>query len=468
MSWLFRSAPAGCPQMQPRSTVAWQPSPRRKTSPARPAGSRSSIPKESSRLPAVSSLVGLGPAAELDTDTLRTAAAEVAQKTERVGGSLAWLLDDSLGLSHADQARAVVDGLVLGTYDPGRWKTNASLEPPFERLVLVGSDDDALRESGEQAAKVATAANRARDLANTGANLLTPEKLADRALELAAEHANLSAEALGPDEARELGMGAFSAVGQGSHNPPRMIVLRYEPPSPAGDVLLGLVGKAITFDTGGISIKPALYMEDMKGDMAGGATVIEGLGAIAELGLPLRTLAVVAATENSVGGGAYGPATSSRPLNGKTIEVTNTDAEGRLVLADALWYARQLGATHLSRLRDAHRSDGQRARRPLRRGLRERRRLARRGRRRRRGKRRPRLALAAAPALPRPDRLGVRRHEELLRARTGGADVRRLVPRGVRRRGPLGARRHGRDRLLHLGDGTTTSGRRAERATAFA
>ena len=292
-------------------------------------------------------LVGLGPAAELDTDTLRTAAAEVARKTERVGGSLAWLLDDSLGLSHADQARAVVDGLVLGTYDPGRWKTNASLEPPFERLVLVGSDDDALRESGERAAKIATAANRARDLANTGANLLTPEKLADRALELAAEHANLSAEALGPDEARELGMGAFSAVAQGSHNPPRMIVLRYEPPSPAGDVLLGLVGKAVTFDTGGISIKKALYMEDMKGDMAGGATVIEGLGAIAELGLPLRTLAVVGATENSVGGGAYRPGDILQALNGKTIEVTNTDAEGRLVLADALTHARQLGATHL-------------------------------------------------------------------------------------------------------------------------
>jgi leucyl aminopeptidase len=292
-------------------------------------------------------LVGLGPAAELDADTLRTAAAEVARTTERVGGSIAWLLDDSLGLSHTEQARAVVDGLLLGTYDPGRWKANATPEPPFERLVLVGSDDDALRESGERAASVATAANRARDLANTGANLLTPERLADRALELSGEHANLSAEALGLDEARELGMGAFSAVAQGSHNPPRMIVLRYEPPSPAGDVVLGLVGKAVTFDTGGISIKKALYMEDMKGDMAGGATVIEGLGAIAELGLPLRTLAVVGATENSVGGGAYRPGDILRALNGKTIEVTNTDAEGRLVLADALTHARQLGATHL-------------------------------------------------------------------------------------------------------------------------
>ena len=292
-------------------------------------------------------LVGLGPAAEIDADAVRTAAASVARETKRVGGSIAWLLDDSLGLSHADQARAVVDGILMGAYDPGRWKADDSPEPPFERLVLVGSDDGSLREAGEQAATVAAAANRARDLANTGANLLTPEKLADRAAELAGAHANLTAEALGPDEAEELGMGAFSAVAQGSHNPPRMIVLRYEPPSPAGEVVLGLVGKAITFDTGGISIKPALYMEDMKGDMAGGATVIEGIGAIAELGLPLRTLAVVAAAENAVGGGAFRPGDVLTAMNGKTIEVTNTDAEGRLVLADALTHARQLGATHL-------------------------------------------------------------------------------------------------------------------------
>jgi leucyl aminopeptidase len=292
-------------------------------------------------------LVGLGPAEEIDADAVRTAAASVGRETERVSGSIAWLLDDSLGVSSSEQARAVVEGLLMGTYDPGRWKADASSEPPFERLVLVGTEDEALRAAGERAATVASAANRARDLANTGANLLTPERLADRATDLAGEHETLTAEALGPDEVEKLGMGAFAGVAQGSHNPPRMIVLRYEPPSPAGEVLLGLVGKAITFDTGGISIKPALYMEDMKGDMAGGATVIEGIGAIAELGLPLRTLAVVAAAENAVGGGAFRPGDILRAMNGKTIEVTNTDAEGRLVLADALTHARQLGATHL-------------------------------------------------------------------------------------------------------------------------
>ena len=290
-------------------------------------------------------VVGMGPKEELDADTIRTAAAAVAEAAENVGGTLAWCLDGSL--AQPEEARAVVDGLLLGTYDPGRWKTGASTEPPFDRLVLVGSDDAKLAETAERAATIATAANRARDLANTGANELTPERLADRAAELAGAHEDLTTEALGPEEVEKLGMGAFAGVAQGSHNPPRMIVLRYDPASPEGDVVLGLVGKAITFDTGGISIKPALYMEDMKGDMAGGAAVIEGLGAIAELGLPIRALGVVAATENMVGGGAYRPGDILRAMNGKTIEITNTDAEGRLVLADALTYARQLGATHL-------------------------------------------------------------------------------------------------------------------------
>ena len=289
-------------------------------------------------------LVGLGPADELDADTIRTAAAEVAEAAERVGGTLAWILDDSL--PHSEQARAVVDGLLLGSYDPGRWKSGTKEDHPFERLVLVG-DADGLVEDATRAATVAQAANRARDLANTGANELTPERLAEHANQLASRHENLSAEALGPEEFTKLGMGAFAGVAQGSHNPARMIVMRYDPPSPKGDIVLGLVGKAITFDTGGISIKPALYMEDMKGDMAGGGGVIEGIGVIAELGLPIRTIAVVAATENAVGGGAYRPGDVLTAMNGKTIEITNTDAEGRLVLADALHYARELGATHL-------------------------------------------------------------------------------------------------------------------------
>ena len=289
-------------------------------------------------------VVGLGPAAEIDADALRTAAARVSAAADRVGGALAWLLDDSLDLAPAEQARAIVDGLVLGAYDPGRWKQEVK-ELPFGQLVLIGPEDAA--EPAQRAVSVAEATNRARDLANTGANELTPEKLAARAQDIASEREHVTVEALGPEQIGKLGMGAFAGVAQGSHNPPRLIVMRYDPPEATGDTILGLVGKAVTFDTGGISIKPALYMEDMKGDMAGGAAVIEGLGAIAQLGLPVRVLAVVAATENMVGGGSYRPGDVLRAMNGKTIEITNTDAEGRLVLADALHYARQQGATHL-------------------------------------------------------------------------------------------------------------------------
>jgi leucyl aminopeptidase len=142
-------------------------------------------------------------------------------------------------------------------------------------------------------------------------------------------------------------MGAFAAVAQGSEREPRLIVMRYEPPGAQSEVTLGLVGKAITFDAGGISLKPALKMYDMKGDMAGGAAVIAGTAAVAELGLPVRIVAVVAAAENLVSGNSFRPGDILRAANGKTIEITNTDAEGRLVLADALWYARREGATHV-------------------------------------------------------------------------------------------------------------------------
>src|SRR5438477_607606 len=176
----------------------------------------------------------------------------------------------------------------------------------------------------------------------------TPERLAERAAEIAGGSPRLSVETLDLDRIRQLGMGAFAGVAQGSHNPPRLIVMRYEPPQRAReDVVLGLVGKAVTFDTGGISLKKPTYLEDLKGDMAGGGAVIAALGAVAELEPPVQVLGVVGATENAIGGGAYRPGDILTAMNGKTIEVIDTDAEGRLVLADALPYARQLGATHV-------------------------------------------------------------------------------------------------------------------------
>jgi leucyl aminopeptidase len=288
---------------------------------------------------------GVGDAS--NADELRTAAAAVVKALGRVGGTLAWALDPELPLAPAEQARAVVEGLVLGGYDPGRWKSGEHRRTPDALVLLTDDEPEAVRESAERAAVVAGWANRARDLANEPANDLTPEALAEHAAAFAEASERLEARALGPDEIAALGMGALAGVAAGSHNPARLIVMRYEPPGAPAEPVLGLVGKAITFDTGGISIKKALYMEDMKGDMAGGGSVITAMAALAELGVPIRAVAVVAATENMVGGGAYRPGDILRAANGKTIEVVNTDAEGRLVLADALWYARREGATHI-------------------------------------------------------------------------------------------------------------------------
>ena len=290
---------------------------------------------------------GAGPVAEVDADAVRDASAAAARELQAsVGGPVSWLLDPSLPLSLPEQARAAVEGFVLGGYDPGAWKTATRARRRQTALTVVG--DESLTGVVERAAVVAAWTNRARDLANRPANDLTPASLAEHAAAVAGDFDHLSAEALGPEEMRARGMGALLGVGQGSHNPPRLIVLRWTPPEPArAGAVLGLVGKGITFDTGGISLKPRDYLEDMKGDMAGGGAVVAALGAIAALGLPIRVVGVVAAAENMPGGGSFRPGDILTASNGKTIEITDTDAEGRLVLADALVYARGAGATHM-------------------------------------------------------------------------------------------------------------------------
>jgi leucyl aminopeptidase len=291
-------------------------------------------------------VVGLGPREQVDADALRTAAAAVARETGAYAETVAWALDRAVEVPAEEQARALVEGTALGSYDTARWKHDEP-EPKLTSLVLLGNGA-ALEAAAQRAATVAEWTNRARDLVNSPPNETTPERLAERAREIASSLEHVSAEALDPGQIEKLGMGALAAVAQGSDNPARLVVLRYDPPEPArSDVVLGLVGKAITFDTGGISLKPSLHMEDMKGDMAGGAAVIEATGAIAELGLPVRVITVAAATENMPSGHAYRPGDIITAANGKTIEITNTDAEGRLVLADALWYAREQGATHV-------------------------------------------------------------------------------------------------------------------------
>jgi leucyl aminopeptidase len=288
---------------------------------------------------------GVGKREEVDRDALRTAGASAASELTRVGGTLAWQLDDTLPLPRDEQAAALVEGTILGGYSPGRWKTNGDGRPKQIDRIVLPSDD--VRPAGERAALLAERTNRARDLVNQPPNELYPETFAEQAAALADEHEHLTATALGPKEMEELGMGALLAVGAGSHNEPRLVVLRYEPPQATQDVVLGLVGKAITFDSGGISIKSAGGMDAMKGDMAGGAGVLHGIGAIAALGLPVRAVAAIAAAENLPSGHAFRPGDILTAANGKTIEIINTDAEGRLVLADALWYARREGATHV-------------------------------------------------------------------------------------------------------------------------
>jgi leucyl aminopeptidase len=293
--------------------------------------------------------VGIGPRDDVDAESLRTAGAAVAHRLRRVGGTVTWLLDESLPVPLPEQAAALIEGTILGGYSPGAWKTQEPDKQPksVEKIVLGHFDTQELRDAAERAALLAERTNRARELSNMPPNELNPHTLGEKAKELAREHEHLTADVLATKQLDELGMGALTAVGRGSRNDPRLIVLRYDPPETKTDVVLGLVGKSITFDAGGISLKPAAKMEDMKGDMAGGAGTLHGIGAIAALKLPVKAIAVLAAAENLPGGDAFRPGDILRAANGKTIEIINTDAEGRLVLADALWYARREGATHV-------------------------------------------------------------------------------------------------------------------------
>ncbi|MDX6556378.1 MAG: leucyl aminopeptidase [Miltoncostaeaceae bacterium] len=241
---------------------------------------------------------------------------------------------------------AFVEGFGAGQYRFDRFKTDEDGGAPVATLTVHGST--AKVADLTRAARLVRAQDGARDLGNTPSNHLTPTRLADHARALAEATPGLECEVLQPKQLAKLGAGALLAVAQGSEEPPAMIVLRYTPRRRAakGEVL-GLVGKAVTFDTGGISIKPSGGMEEMKLDMAGGAAVIEGAALIADLKLPVEVLAVVPTTENMPSGRAIKPGDVITTMSGKTVEVINTDAEGRLILADGLAYAARQGATRL-------------------------------------------------------------------------------------------------------------------------
>ncbi|HEX8855138.1 MAG TPA: leucyl aminopeptidase [Thermoleophilaceae bacterium] len=289
-------------------------------------------------------IAGLGKRDEFDAEKARVAAASaVAKAKELATRSLSW----EAPTDDPRHAAALVEGTLLRLYEFNQYKSNRDDDEnnrtAVESLEIVGDGD--LDAAVNEARVRALAQNAARDLQNQPSNVATPEYLANRARELAAAHDALSFEAFERDQIREMNMGAFSAVAQGSDRSPRLIVLRYE--GGGSGPHLGFVGKAVTFDTGGISIKPAGKMHEMKFDMSGGAAVIEAMGAIAQLGVPARVTAVVPATENMPSGHAMKPGDIVTAMNGKTIEINNTDAEGRLILADALAYAVDQGAERI-------------------------------------------------------------------------------------------------------------------------
>jgi leucyl aminopeptidase len=250
------------------------------------------------------------------------------------------------GIGAEDATKAIVEGAFVGNFDPDYYKSDRKDQKIDELTVVTGGEVTGLQRAMDEARIVGESQNFTRDLVNEPSNRMTPTILADRAKKMAQE-VGLKCEVYGADKIKELKMGAFWSVAQGSDEPPALIVLRYEPAGAPPTPVLGLVGKGITFDTGGISIKPADGMEKMKYDMAGGAAMIGAMRAIAQLKPKVKVIAVVCATENMPSGKAQKPGDVQIAMSGKAIEIINTDAEGRLVLADGLHYARTLGCTHL-------------------------------------------------------------------------------------------------------------------------
>jgi len=288
-------------------------------------------------------VVGLGKRDELDTEKLRVVAAIAAKEAARLeAGSAVWALPESS--EPAAAVEALVTGTILAGYRFDRFKGSQDDESPrLENLIVLAPAE--LAGAAETARTYAEAANRARDLQSTPANVATPTFLAERAEEIAAGVETLGIEVLGQAELEAKGMGGLLAVSQGGPQEPKLIVLRYA--GGGSGPTLGLVGKGVTFDTGGISLKPGAGMQEMKMDMSGAAAVLEATAAIAELGLPLDLITVVPSTENMPSGTAVKPGDVITQYNGKTVEVNNTDAEGRLILADALAYAVELGAERI-------------------------------------------------------------------------------------------------------------------------
>jgi leucyl aminopeptidase len=300
--------------------------------------------------PARVAIAGAGKAGDFTTERLRklAAAAALVARGRRIP-RVAFLMRGPIPAPEA--AQAIAEGLVLAGFSVDQYKTGERFGPPASDLAVVAPAEDypdakALTAALHRGQILGDSSNLARAFANEPSNVLTPSVFAERAAAISKE-AGVGVEILDQKAIEKLGMGLLLGVARGSAEPPRVIVMRHDPPGAPKAPVLGLVGKGITFDTGGISIKPSDGMERMKDDMAGGAAVICAMRAIALLGAPIRVVGVVPTTENMPGGKAMKPGDVLTGAGGKTVEVINTDAEGRLILGDGLWYAQQLGATHL-------------------------------------------------------------------------------------------------------------------------
>jgi leucyl aminopeptidase len=296
-------------------------------------------------------IVGLGKLAKATVHSVREAAGTAVRFAKPRGiREMAFALPSSGSLPAAGPAgaRAAVEGAYVGDFDADTYRSDRKDQSIQSLTVAAAADADrpAVEAAFTEGVIVGESQNFARSLVNEPGNKLTPTILGQRAA-LMAQEMGLQWEVHSTEKLHELKMGAFWSVAQGSAEPPALIVLRYEPEGAKDGPVLGLVGKGITFDSGGISIKPSENMDKMKYDMAGGAAMIGAMRAIALLKPKVRVMAIVCATENMPDGKAQKPGDVQTPMSGKTIEIINTDAEGRLVLADGLTYARRLGATHL-------------------------------------------------------------------------------------------------------------------------
>jgi len=290
-------------------------------------------------------LVSGGSAKKFSSYDLRRIAG-TAVRTLKSRGIRSFAFVAPSGMPAEESVRAIVEGAHVGNFDPDYYRSDRKDQNIDDLTIVARGDKAALEKAANEARIIGESQNFTRDLVNEPSNRMTPTILAERAKKMSAE-VGLKCEVYGADKIKEMKMGAFWSVAQGSDEPPALIVMTYDPAGAPAKPVLGLVGKGITFDTGGISIKPADGMEKMKYDMAGGATMIGAMRAIALLKPKVKVIGIVCATENMPSGKAQKPGDVQIAMSGKSIEIINTDAEGRLVLADGLYYARQLGCTHL-------------------------------------------------------------------------------------------------------------------------